>query len=46
MSHQVFLTDEGAFDLEELYDYIEAYDTLEKANWPYPINGGWHSLNL
>jgi toxin ParE1/3/4 len=33
MSYQVFLTDDAACDLEELYDYIEAYDTLEKADY-------------
>ena len=33
MSHQVFLTDDAACDLEELFDYIEAYDTLEKADY-------------
>jgi toxin ParE1/3/4 len=33
MSYQVFLTDDAASDLEELYDYIEAYDTLEKADY-------------
>ena len=33
MSHQVFLTDDAACDLEELYDYIEADDTLEKADY-------------
>jgi len=33
MSHQFFLTDDAACDLEELFDYIEAYDTLEKADY-------------
>jgi toxin ParE1/3/4 len=33
VSYQVFLTDDAACDLEELYDYIEAYDTLEKADY-------------
>jgi toxin ParE1/3/4 len=33
MSYQVFLTDDAACDLEELFDYIEAYDTLEKADY-------------
>ena len=33
MSCQVFLTDDAACDLEELYHYIEAYDTLEKVDY-------------
>ena len=33
MSYQVFLTDDAAYVLEELYDYIEAYDTLQKADY-------------
>jgi toxin ParE1/3/4 len=33
MSYQVFLTDDAACDLEELFDYIEVYDTLEKADY-------------
>jgi toxin ParE1/3/4 len=33
MSYQLFLTDNAACDLEELYNYIEAYDTLEKADY-------------
>ena len=33
MSYQVFLTNDAACDLEELYDYIEAYDALEKADY-------------
>ena len=33
MSCQVFLTDDAACDLEELFDYIEDYDTLEKADY-------------
>jgi toxin ParE1/3/4 len=33
MSYQVFLTDDASCDLEELFDYIEAYDTLEKADY-------------
>ena len=33
MNYQVFLTDDAACDLEELFDYIEAYDTLEKADY-------------
>ena len=33
MSYQVFLTNDAACDLEELYDYIEADDTLEKADY-------------
>ena len=32
MNYQVFLTDDAACDLEELFDYIEDYDTLEKAD--------------
>ena len=33
MSYQVFLTDDAACVFEELYDYIEAYDTLQKADY-------------
>lgn len=33
MSYQVFLTDDAAYDLEELYDYIESYDAPEKADY-------------
>ena len=33
MNYQVFLTDDAACDLEELFDYIEDYDTLEKADY-------------
>ena len=33
MSYQVFLTEDAACNLEELYDYIEAYDTLQKADY-------------
>lgn len=33
MSYQVFLTDDAAYDLEDLYKYIESHDTLEKANY-------------
>ena len=32
MSCQVFLTDDAAYDLEELYDHIEFHDTPEKAD--------------
>ena len=32
MNYQVFLTDDAACDLEELFDYIEDSDTLEKAD--------------
>lgn len=31
MSFQVFLTDDAARDLEELYDYIESHDAPAKA---------------
>lgn len=33
MSYQVFLTDDAAHDLEDLYDYIETHDTPEKADY-------------
>ena len=33
MSYQVFLTDDAAYDLEALYDYIESHDAPEKANY-------------
>lgn len=32
MSYQVFLTDDAAYDLEELYDHIEFQDAPEKAD--------------
>ena len=33
MSFQVFLTNDAARDLEDLYDYIESHDVPEKANY-------------
>jgi toxin ParE1/3/4 len=33
MSYQVFLTDDAAKDLEDLYDYIEFHDSPEKADY-------------
>ena len=33
MSYQVFLTDDAAQDLEDLYDYIESRDAPEKADY-------------
>ncbi len=33
MSHQVFLTDDAAYDLEDLYDYIESHDAAENADY-------------
>lgn len=33
MSYRVFLTDDAARDLEDLYSYIESHDTVEKADW-------------
>ncbi|WP_275097008.1 type II toxin-antitoxin system RelE/ParE family toxin [Sedimenticola hydrogenitrophicus] len=33
MTFQVFLTDDAARDLEELYDYIESHDAPEKADY-------------
>ena len=33
MSYQVFLTDDAVCDLEDLYDYIEAHDAPEKADY-------------
>lgn len=33
MSYKVFLTDDAAHDLNELYDYIARYDTPEKADY-------------
>ena len=33
MSYQVFLTDDAAYDLEDLYDYIAYHDAPEKADY-------------
>jgi toxin ParE1/3/4 len=33
MSYQVLLTDDAAYDLEELYDYIEYHDAPDKADY-------------
>lgn len=33
MTFEVFLTDDAAGDLEAIYDYIEAHDAREKANY-------------
>ncbi len=33
MSYQVFLTDDAAYDLGDLYDYIESHDAPEKAEY-------------
>lgn len=33
MSYQVFITEDAAFDLEELYDHIESHDAPEKADY-------------
>ena len=33
MEYQVFLTDDAAKDLEDLYDYIEFHDAPEKADY-------------
>lgn len=33
MSYQVLLTDDAAYDLEALYDYIETHDAQEKADY-------------
>lgn len=33
MSCEIFLTDDAAYDLEELYDYIESHDSREKADY-------------
>lgn len=33
MMYQVHLTDDASRDLEELYDYIEFHDALEKADY-------------
>lgn len=33
MSYQLFLTDDAAYDLEDLYDYIESHDSSEKADY-------------
>ena len=33
MGYQVFLTDDAAYDLEDLYNYIESHDGLEKADY-------------
>ncbi|BFM49787.1 type II toxin-antitoxin system RelE/ParE family toxin [Marinomonas sp. THO17] len=33
MSYQIFLTDDAAYDLEDLYDYIESHNAPEKAEY-------------
>ena len=33
MRYQVFLTDDAAYDLGDLYDYIEYHDAAEKAEY-------------
>jgi toxin ParE1/3/4 len=33
MRYQVFLTDDAAYDLEDLYDHIESHDAPEKADY-------------
>lgn len=33
MSYQLLLTDDAAYDLEALYDYIEPHDAQEKADY-------------
>ncbi|MDQ7049087.1 MAG: type II toxin-antitoxin system RelE/ParE family toxin [Enterobacterales bacterium] len=33
MGYQVFLTDGAAYDLENLYNYIESHDATEKADY-------------
>ena len=33
MRCQIFLTDDAAYDLEELYNYIESHDAPEKADY-------------
>ena len=33
MSYQVYLTDDAAYDLEDLYDYIGSHDAPEKADY-------------
>lgn len=33
MSYQVFLIDDAAYDLEDLYDYIEYHDAPDKAEY-------------
>ncbi|MFV1985619.1 MAG: type II toxin-antitoxin system RelE/ParE family toxin [Thiohalomonadales bacterium] len=33
MPYLVFLTDDASHDLEQLYDYIESHDALEKADY-------------
>lgn len=33
MSYAVFLTDDAASDLEDLYDYIESHDVPEQADY-------------
>lgn len=32
MSYQIFLSNDAAYDLEDLYDYIESHDAPEKAD--------------
>lgn len=33
MSYQVFLTNDAAYDLEDLYNYISAHDTPDNADY-------------
>ena len=33
MGYQVFLTDDAAYDLEDIYDYIESHNAAEKADY-------------
>lgn len=45
MSFQVLLTDDAAYDLEHLYDYIESHDAAEKADYVLDaIEGALSSL--
>ncbi|PLY16830.1 MAG: plasmid stabilization protein [Sedimenticola sp.] len=46
MSYTVFLTDDAAFDLENLYDYIEFHDAPGKADYVLDrIEGSFASLS-
>ena len=33
MGYQVYLTDDAAYDLEDLYDYVASHDAPEKADY-------------
>ena len=51
MRHEVLLTEDAQSDLEEIYDYIAEFDSLEDAeNWaqadPYVAAGVYQSVTV